>query len=272
MAWAKLDDEFYDHPKVLRVSLAATGLYALCLSYAARKMTDGALPANAVRRLAGDEMWEALAEQLVHVGLWEREHDGFRIHDFLAYNRSKAEVLADRAALRAVRSQAGRAGAAARWQRDSTSNGKPMANGWQEPSQGPWQTDGPIPVPIPVPIPNTETANTLSLRSCAADGASVLGFDEFWLAYPKKLGKGAARKAHRKLRPSAGMQQQILDAIAAWRSTEAWTRDGGRWVPYPAKWLNERRWEDERETTTTRADEVMRLADERRAWREGRQS
>ena len=33
MPWARLDDKFHDHPKIVEVSLAAAGLYAIGLSY-----------------------------------------------------------------------------------------------------------------------------------------------------------------------------------------------------------------------------------------------
>ena len=33
MPWARLDDGFYDHPKILDVSLAAAGLFSIGLSY-----------------------------------------------------------------------------------------------------------------------------------------------------------------------------------------------------------------------------------------------
>ena len=34
MAWFKIDDYFYDHPKVLECSTAAIGLWTLAASYA----------------------------------------------------------------------------------------------------------------------------------------------------------------------------------------------------------------------------------------------
>jgi len=38
---------------------------------------------------------------------------------------------------------------------------------------------------------------------------------------------------------------QILKAIAVQRQSEQWQRDRGQYIPHPATWLHQRRWEDE---------------------------
>ena len=72
----------------------------------------------------------------------------------------------------------------------------------------------------------------------------VSGFAEFWKAYPKKIGKGAAEKAYAKAGIN-GHLPDILTAIERARATEQWQRDHGQFIPHPATWLNQRRWEDE---------------------------
>lgn len=74
--------------------------------------------------------------------------------------------------------------------------------------------------------------------------SSVVGFDAFWEAYPRKVGKGAGRKAWEKLRPTKELTRQILQAVERDKCTEQWKRDGGQFIPYPATWLNQQRWED----------------------------
>lgn len=69
-------------------------------------------------------------------------------------------------------------------------------------------------------------------------------FETFWAAYPRRVGKGAAFAAWRQLRPGAETQQRILGALAAQRECVQWQREGGRYVPHPATWLRQRRWED----------------------------
>lgn len=70
-------------------------------------------------------------------------------------------------------------------------------------------------------------------------------FETFWKAYPKKKSKGQAEKAWKVLKPSKQLQDRILDAIEQAKTSEDWTKDGGKWIPHPATWLNAKGWEDE---------------------------
>ena len=92
MTWAKLDDRFHAHPKVEDAGLAAIGLYAMSLSYAACYETDGMLPESWVRK----QRAPSAARKLVELGLWERAEDGYLIPDFLDYNPSKDEIAEQR--------------------------------------------------------------------------------------------------------------------------------------------------------------------------------
>lgn len=69
------------------------------------------------------------------------------------------------------------------------------------------------------------------------------GFDRFWTAYPKKVGKGAAEKAFLRARLN-GHLPEVLKAIESQKHSEQWQKDGGQFIPNPATWLNQRRWED----------------------------
>lgn len=74
-------------------------------------------------------------------------------------------------------------------------------------------------------------------------------FDQFWQAYPKHVAKKPARRAWDKLHVDADLLAKILAALAWQKRTDDWQRDGGRYIPNPATWLNGGRWEDERKTT-----------------------
>ncbi len=76
------------------------------------------------------------------------------------------------------------------------------------------------------------------------------GFDEFWKAYPKKVAKTQALKAWSKLKPNAELQQVILNALERQKQSVQWLKDNGQFIPYPATWLNGRRWEDVQEQTS----------------------
>ena len=67
-------------------------------------------------------------------------------------------------------------------------------------------------------------------------------FDMFWSVYPKKVGKEAARKAFKKVKVNINV---ILSAVEEQKYCEQWLKDGGQYIPNPATWLNQGRWEDE---------------------------
>lgn len=69
-------------------------------------------------------------------------------------------------------------------------------------------------------------------------------FDDFWGAYPRKVGKQDAAKAFAKLKPDAELLARMLTAITAQHQTADWQKDGGQYIPHPATWLNGKRWED----------------------------
>lgn len=70
-------------------------------------------------------------------------------------------------------------------------------------------------------------------------------FDRFWISYPKKVAKSAAIQAWKRLAPDEKLLRQILKSLDFYRQSEDWTKQGGKYIPYPASWLNGRRFEDE---------------------------
>ena len=70
-------------------------------------------------------------------------------------------------------------------------------------------------------------------------------FNQFWTAYPKHIAKQSAVKAFEKLKPDEKLLEAMLKAIARQKESKQWEKDGGAFIPYPATWLNQRRWEDE---------------------------
>lgn len=70
-------------------------------------------------------------------------------------------------------------------------------------------------------------------------------FDKFWQAYPKKVSKKQAQKSWKKINPSLELFEKILKALEMVKQTEQWKKDNGKFIPYPATWLNQERWADE---------------------------
>ena len=90
-------------------------------------------------------------------------------------------------------------------------------------------------------VTNTLPSTPIDLRPTA--------FDEIWEAYPRKVGKKEARKAFTKLNGTGPETSIILAAILHQKSTAAWTKDGGQFIPHLSSWLNQARWADESPST-----------------------
>jgi hypothetical protein len=68
-------------------------------------------------------------------------------------------------------------------------------------------------------------------------------FIQFWEAYPRKVSKQAAARVWLRMAPDERIA--ALDALPRHKQSRDWIKDGGKFIPYPATWLNGRRWEDE---------------------------
>ena len=93
-------------------------------------------------------------------------------------------------------------------------------------------------------IQDNNTSNNNTTRACAR------GFDRFWAAYPRKVGKGAAERSFERIHPDAALLDGMLRAIETQRQSDTWLRG---YIPNPATWLNQRRWEDEPDGVTAPA-------------------
>jgi hypothetical protein len=110
----RLDDDFPDHPKVIGLDDAALALHVRALCYCGHYLTDGYVSKVAIPKLGRPRAVAAL----VAAGLWEAAAGGgYRIHDYLHYQPSRAEALERREELRAARAAAGRASAEAKRRR-----------------------------------------------------------------------------------------------------------------------------------------------------------
>ena len=95
----------------------------------------------------------------------------------------------------------------------------------------------------PNPIQSESESESESNTRKALESA----FDAFWSVYPKKTGKEAARKAFKKIPKSA--QSLLVPAVEAQKKSRQWMEENGRFIPNPATWLNQGRWEDEVQTS-----------------------
>ena len=68
-------------------------------------------------------------------------------------------------------------------------------------------------------------------------------FDQFWKLYPRKVGKRAAQKSWQRL--NAQEQSDVLEALPNHLKYWQLKNTETDYIPHPATWLNQGRWEDE---------------------------
>jgi uncharacterized protein YdaU (DUF1376 family) len=86
------------------------------------------------------------------------------------------------------------------------------------------------------------------------------GFAEFYLAYPKKVGRGDAAKAYRAARRRAS-HAEIMEGLDAAQTTWMLMKTTKQYTPNPAKWLRAECWADERPeiASARKRDETSKL-------------
>jgi len=119
VTWFKVDDTFYDHPKIFDAPDCAVALWTRAGTWSARNLTDGFVPAGMPARLCDDP--DTAVRQLLNRGLWDRTRGGFQFHDWADYQPSAESVKA----LREKRAEAGKRGGQAKAAKQTAS--KPLA-------------------------------------------------------------------------------------------------------------------------------------------------
>lgn len=163
MPWAKIDDNLHANEKFANVSLAATGLWTLALSWTTQQLKDGFIPAGILRRFAGADFAQ-IALELVEAGLWQAAEGGYIFHDYLEYNPSSEKVLAEREAAK-ERMTKRRSPAQEQPSVDGEANNSPRSSDVRPNFSRTSPVFAPCsPSPVPDPVPNVssyeETSST----------------------------------------------------------------------------------------------------------------
>lgn len=227
VAWVKVDDAFYDHPKFLCLPHDALALWIVALAWCNRNRTDGHVPRAALARLGFDT---AQADALVHCGQWTVDGDaGWLVHDYIEYQATRDFIESKQQRLHASRSEAGRKGAAQRWQ-----SGKVMAT--------PRQADAPNPKPnTNNPEVQEHCSTPMASNGVQVSTVALASFEQWWQVYPRRQGKGLALKSYAKALRSCSADMLLAAA-------ERYRDDPNREAQFtcmPATWLNQERWNDE---------------------------
>jgi hypothetical protein len=127
-------------------------------------------------------------------------------------------------------------------------------------------TDG-QPAGIIKEVKNINITPTLSsLRSERASPTAQTfpqEFLDFWATYPKKTGKDAAYRAWQTKKRERRLPaiDALLEAVRKAKASDQWQEDGGKYIPNPATWLNQGRWEDEAVEDSTPRGKPLYLRD-----------
>ena len=96
--------------------------------------------------------------------------------------------------------------------------------------------------------------STLSYQSAVADERER-DWEKVWSAFPKRIDEKKARAVYLE---SDVSPQRLIDSLADWSATDEWTRDSGRWIPAPARWLERAGWTEQPPQIASKQKEPVR--------------
>ena len=250
MAWIEVHENVREHPKTYALAealkidqYAAGGLLMFLWTWALSNAQDGDLskfPETAIARAC---FWTKKAGDLVRAlcaAGWL--DDDMHIHDWAEYaGRLITKRTANKERMKKARAGVVQRTCNAQNTHDNCKEHAQSANIIETCGARAGATVPNLTVPITPIVPLNGDADA-SPRP--RDEIAEL-FDVFWSTYPRKTAKANALKSWRKIKPDKPLAQRIILAVREQAKTSQWTRDDGQYIPHPATWLNQRRWEDE---------------------------
>src|ERR1035441_2792979 len=247
--YIRLHDGMPDHPKVVGLSDAAFRLYVESLCWCSRHLTDGAVTVPAMKPVGGGS--PEAAKELAGADLFEPDGvtGNWLVHDYIEHQRTSDEV----AEFRESKRLAGVTGNHERWHvaRQITdpscelcaigdvSHVRSVTDGVRESHQRS-QTHRKT-------SPTTETDTDKEERKRLAHTGTDQDpdFTAFWAAYPRKIGKGQARKAWRSVIIGSHVDPKVIITAAEQFRDECRRRGTDQqYIPHPTTWLNGERYND----------------------------
>jgi hypothetical protein len=236
-AFAQFDVGYLDNPKIMEVfdaSPIAVCMHIASVLYCAQHLTDGFVSPGPMTRKVGASTSDV--SLLTNAGLWhEAGHDcefcpevpagKVYVHDYTEHNRTSEGVKRS--------SEAGKKGARARWDKE---NDAPVsrANRMRIVSEPHCDSDE-----IAMAREKEREKERKNIKTPAKPSPE---FDQFWISYPRKVGKEAARKAFTKAMTKTSTAK-IMSGVEDLRLRVA--GKDPQFTPHPATWLNDGRWDDE---------------------------
>lgn len=181
MPWAKVDDSWWCHPKVLPLTMAARGLWTTALSWSCQMRTDYIPQAFVAMTMGLDTDADAI-KHLEGSGLWVPVEGGWRIHNWAEYQQ---KTLSEK------RSEAGaKGGRRSRPPKQQGSKAEATASKPQATDRLLGEANGEAgtrPVPSLPKTPNPIVATGAATRKAPSYSDD---FNAFWESYPRNPANG----------------------------------------------------------------------------------
>ncbi|MGN1044015.1 MAG: helix-turn-helix domain-containing protein [Acutalibacteraceae bacterium] len=94
-------------------------------------------------------------------------------------------------------------------------------------------------------INNTYAQSGVQTKNTIQDETIKERFERFYNAYPKKKSKGKALSWFKTHKPDSSLVDIMIESLEKQKLTIDFQKENGRYIPYPATWLNARGWENE---------------------------
>ena len=206
-------------PDVVCMSMAQKGAYITLICYCWR---EEKLPNNPdyIRKLLGNvPKWKTLWNGIKHK--FEIQGD-YLLHPRLEKEKIKQEEYRNK------KSIAGKKGMEKRWNKpkiiDNTVNNSLITK-------------------------NNSSSSTSSSIAHSSD-IYTSSFNKFWEFYPRKVGKKKAMEVWKRIKIDDELLTRILESLEKQIKTQQW--DNKKFIPHPATWLRQDRWDDIIETESYR--------------------
>ena len=248
--WAKIDLGYLSNLKMSEVldnSSTAPLMHLASILHCAQHLTDGHASPRAMQRLVGGSPDDV--DLLIRSGLWhapghecdqcpQPDEGRIYVHNYLDHNVSSKEIN--------DASERGRKAANARWEnrKNKPKNAKRMQSASDTHANG-----------MQSAMLDQIRSDDLSSTADAEDDTEN-AFNDWYKNYPRKEGKGQARKAFK-----TAIKKTDLETLKTGLDKYLKTVEGKekQYIAMPATWLNGERWDDDYSEQTSGDDSWNKL-------------
>ena len=231
--WVKLSVGYFDDDRVMEAGVEAELLFVRGLAWGKRDNTGTITKGAMVRLGLGLNDPSKAARTLCALRLWCEVENGYKVTAWDDW-----QVVSDRVS---KQSAAGKRAAHIRWHKTEPVTGCDLCDADAIRMRNASDDDA-IRMRTAMQEKEKEIYKEKHLL-IASDEASA--FAQFWQVWPKRIGKGAAEKAHKRAVTKVGADRVLVGAHVVadrWLTMPPGDR---QFVPYPERWLNAGQWDDE---------------------------